>query len=84
MRYTPSLVASSPCGLSAELLALTGLVTPAEAVAGFSNAAVVAVWAMFIRFDAWRQWSELETERAVQNCNKGGKCHDTVFPHAPH
>jgi di/tricarboxylate transporter len=29
-------------------LALTGLVTPAEALAGFSNPAVVTVWAMFI------------------------------------
>ncbi len=29
-------------------LALTGLVTPAEAVAGFSNPAVITVWAMFI------------------------------------
>lgn len=29
-------------------LALTGLVTPQEAVAGFSNPAVVAVWSMFI------------------------------------
>ena len=29
-------------------LALTGLVTPAEALSGFSNAAVVTVWAMFI------------------------------------
>ena len=29
-------------------LALLGLVTPAEAVSGFSNPAVVTVWAMFI------------------------------------
>lgn len=29
-------------------LALTGLVSPAEAVSGFSNPAVVTVWAMFI------------------------------------
>jgi di/tricarboxylate transporter len=29
-------------------LVLTGLVTPPEAVAGFSNGAVIAVWAMFI------------------------------------
>ena len=29
-------------------LALTGLVTPAEALSGFSNLAVVTVWAMFI------------------------------------
>jgi len=29
-------------------LALTGLVTPAEALAGFSNPAVVTVWAVFI------------------------------------
>lgn len=29
-------------------LAVTGLVTPAEALAGFSNPAVIAVWAMFI------------------------------------
>ena len=29
-------------------LAFTGLVTPTEAIAGFSNAAVVTVWAMFI------------------------------------
>jgi len=29
-------------------LALTGLVTPAGALAGFSNPAVVTVWAMFI------------------------------------
>ncbi len=29
-------------------LALTGLVTPAEALSGFSNAAVVTVWAVFI------------------------------------
>ncbi len=29
-------------------LALTGLVTPAEALSGFSNPAVVTVWAMFI------------------------------------
>ena len=29
-------------------LALTGLVTPSEAVSGFSNAAVITVWAMFI------------------------------------
>lgn len=29
-------------------LALTGLVTPAEAISGFSNPAVVTVWAMFV------------------------------------
>ena len=29
-------------------LALTGLVTPAEALSGFSNPAVVTVWAMFV------------------------------------
>jgi di/tricarboxylate transporter len=29
-------------------LAVTGLVTPAQALSGFSNAAVVTVWAMFI------------------------------------
>ncbi len=29
-------------------LAVTGLVTPAEAISGFSNPAVVTVWAMFI------------------------------------
>ena len=29
-------------------LAFTGLVTPTEAISGFSNAAVVTVWAMFI------------------------------------
>lgn len=29
-------------------LAVTGLVTPAEAVAGFSNEAVITLWAMFI------------------------------------
>jgi di/tricarboxylate transporter len=29
-------------------LALTGLITPAEALSGFSNPAVVTVWAMFI------------------------------------
>lgn len=29
-------------------LAVTGLVTPAEALAGFSNPAVITVWAMFI------------------------------------
>ena len=29
-------------------LAITGLVTPNEAVAGFSNSAVITVWAMFI------------------------------------
>ncbi|MBC9868646.1 MAG: SLC13 family permease, partial [Opitutae bacterium] len=28
-------------------LAFTGLVTPTEAISGFSNAAVVTVWAMF-------------------------------------
>ncbi len=33
------------------MLAVTGLVTPPEAVAGFSNAAVIAVWAMFILSD---------------------------------
>ena len=32
-------------------LVLTQLVTPEEAVAGFSNAAVIAVWAMFILSD---------------------------------
>ncbi len=32
-------------------LALTGLVSPSEAVAGFSNSAVIAVWAMFILSD---------------------------------
>ena len=32
-------------------LVLTRLVTPEEAVAGFSNAAVIAVWAMFILSD---------------------------------
>ncbi|MEE8248934.1 MAG: SLC13 family permease, partial [Gammaproteobacteria bacterium] len=32
-------------------LVLTKLVTPPEAVAGFSNAAVIAVWAMFILSD---------------------------------
>ena len=32
-------------------LVLTGLVTPPEAVAGFSNPAVIAVWAMFILSD---------------------------------
>ncbi len=30
------------------LLAFTGIITPAEALAGFSNPAVVTVWAMFI------------------------------------
>ncbi|MFO7682147.1 MAG: SLC13 family permease [Chloroflexota bacterium] len=30
------------------VLAVTGLVTPAEAVSGFSNPAVITVWAMFI------------------------------------
>lgn len=30
------------------VLAVTGLVTPAEAVSGFSNSAVITVWAMFI------------------------------------
>ena len=30
------------------VLAITGLVTPTEAVAGFSNPAVITVWAMFI------------------------------------
>ena len=30
------------------ILGITGLVTPAEALAGFSNPAVVTVWAMFI------------------------------------
>ena len=29
-------------------LAFTGLVSPVEALAGFSNAAVITVWAMFI------------------------------------
>ena len=29
-------------------LALTGLVTPSEALSGFSNPAVVTVWAVFI------------------------------------
>ena len=29
-------------------LAITGLVSPDEAVAGFSNAAVITVWATFI------------------------------------
>jgi di/tricarboxylate transporter len=29
-------------------LALAGLVTPAEAFSGFSNPAVITVWAMFI------------------------------------
>ena len=33
------------------MLVLTGLVSPPEAVAGFSNAAVIAVWAMFILSD---------------------------------
>ncbi len=33
-------------------LVVTGLVTPNEAVAGFSNTAVIAVWAMFILSDA--------------------------------
>jgi di/tricarboxylate transporter len=32
-------------------LALTGLVSPEEAVAGFSNPAVIAVWSMFILSD---------------------------------
>ncbi len=32
-------------------LALTGLVSPTEALSGFSNAAVVTVWAMFILSD---------------------------------
>lgn len=32
-------------------LVLTGLVSPPEAVAGFSNGAVIAVWAMFILSD---------------------------------
>jgi len=34
--------------LSLGLVALTGLVTPVEALAGFSNPAVVTVWAGFI------------------------------------
>lgn len=34
--------------LSLGLVALTGLVTPVEALAGFSNPAVVTVWAVFI------------------------------------
>ena len=29
-------------------LAVTGVVTPNEAISGFSNAAVITVWAMFI------------------------------------
>jgi di/tricarboxylate transporter len=33
-------------------LVVTGLVTPSEAVSGFSNGAVIAVWAMFILSDA--------------------------------
>jgi di/tricarboxylate transporter len=33
-------------------LVITGLVTPPEAVAGFSNGAVIAVWAMFILSNA--------------------------------
>ena len=33
-------------------LVVTGLVTPPEAVAGFSNGAVIAVWAMFILSNA--------------------------------
>jgi di/tricarboxylate transporter len=32
-------------------LVLTGLVSPPDAVAGFSNGAVIAVWAMFILSD---------------------------------
>ena len=32
-------------------LVVTGLVTPQDAVAGFSNGAVIAVWAMFILSD---------------------------------
>ena len=32
-------------------LAVTGLVTPNEAISGFSNAAVITVWAMFILSD---------------------------------
>ncbi|MDE0361449.1 MAG: SLC13 family permease, partial [Rhodospirillaceae bacterium] len=32
-------------------LSVTGLVTPQDAVAGFSNGAVIAVWAMFILSD---------------------------------
>ena len=34
--------------LSLGAVTLTGLVTPAEALSGFSNPAVVTVWAMFI------------------------------------
>ena len=34
--------------LSLGAVALTGLVTPVEALAGFSNPAVVTVWAVFI------------------------------------
>ncbi len=33
-------------------LVMTGLITPPEAVAGFSNGAVIAVWAMFILSNA--------------------------------
>ena len=34
--------------LSLGAVALTGLVTPAEALSGFSNPAVITVWAVFI------------------------------------
>jgi len=42
-------------------LALTGLVTPEQAIAGFSHPAVITIWAMFISPTAHR---EAETAKA--------------------
>ena len=48
MRRDPPSIAAYGWTAVAAALALTGLVTPAQAFAGFSNPAVITVWAMFI------------------------------------
>ena len=41
------------------LLAVTGLVTPQEAISGFSNPAVVTVWAVFVLSGGMARTSEV-------------------------
>ncbi len=58
-------------------LAFTGLVTPTEAISGFSNAAVITVWAMFILSEGltetgvagnyWKTGAEIGRQNRSQN-----------------
>lgn len=52
-------------------LAITGLVTPEQAVAGFSNSAVITVWAIFILSGGCRK-------RALPTSSASGCCASRV------